>query len=99
MRVLGLIVLIAVAVGCARTPSKHQPATSHALDEIQVLAIARAAVATNGAPLDRAHFEPPKQRPDGSWSVYVWWWPATPGRHAFISIDEQGRVTNYGRGL
>jgi hypothetical protein len=69
------------------------------LDEAQVLAIARAAVATNDTWLDRAEFETPRQQPDGSWQVLVRRLPATPGGDRLITIDEKGNVTRYGRGL
>jgi hypothetical protein len=69
-----------------------------ALDEARVLAIARAAVATNDTWLDRAEFESPKRQPDGSWRVLVWRMPATPGGHRLITIDSDGKVMEYFRG-
>ena len=100
MHALLLIVLLAVAVGCAPTAGTHDAAVSGgSLDEARVLVIARAAVATNDTWIDRAEFETPKRQPDGSWSVLVWRRPATPGGHRFITIDAKGKVTDYGRGL
>ena len=100
MRIFTLIILAAVAVGCAPTPSTQRATIgSGVLDEAGVLAIARAAVATNDSWLDRAEFETPRRQPDGSWRVLVWRIPKTPGGHRFISIDQKGRVTDYGRGL
>jgi hypothetical protein len=64
-----------------------------------VLAIAREAAATNDTWVDRAEFETPERKPDGSWSVLVWRLPKTPGGYRFISIDETGRVTDYARGI
>ena len=98
MRIFWLIILVAVAVGC--TPSKQPVAAGGGvLDETGVLAIARAAVATNDTWVARAEFETPQRQPDGSWSVLVWRRPAMWGGHRFITIDPQGKVTNYGRGL
>src|SRR5437660_11776291 len=100
MRIFSLIILAAVAVGCTPTQSTQRATVgSGVLDEAGVLAIARATVATNDTWLDRAEFETPKRQPDGSWRVLVWRRPATPGGHRFISIDEKGRVTAYGRAL
>jgi hypothetical protein len=100
MRIFSLIVLSVVAVGCAPTSTPRPTATSSgALDEAAVLAIARAAVTTNDTWIDRAEFETPKRQPDGSWKVLVWRQPATPGGHRHITIDAEGRVTDYGRGL
>ena len=99
MRILPIIVLLAIAVACART-SNPRPTTagSGSLDEAKVLVIARAAVATNDTWIDQAEFETPKRQPDGSWSVLVWRSPAAPGGHRLITIDPQGRVTDYVRG-
>src|SRR5262245_10061479 len=95
-----LIVLPAVVVGCAPTSgTRSTTSDTGSLDEARVLAIARAAVATNDTWIDRAEFEKPKRQPDGSWSVFVQRHPVVAGGHRFITIDAQGRVTNYGRGL
>ena len=104
MRVSWPIILVAVVVGCgpSSTPADDEPHAARkagVLDEIQVLAIAREAVATNDTWIDRAEFETPKRQPDGSWRVRVWRLPKVPGGHRFISIDENGQVTAYGRGL
>ena len=76
------------------------PATAQAAapSETQVLAIARQAVATNDTWLDRAEFETPRRRPDGSWSVLVWRLPKVPGGHRVIHIKDKGQVTSYFRG-
>jgi hypothetical protein len=96
MRAFSLIVLLVVAVGCAPRSRNHSAnAGSGALDETRVLAIARAAVATNETWIDRAKFETPNRHPDGSWGVIVWRLPATPGGSRVILIDETGRVTDY----
>src|SRR4051794_5541307 len=98
MRTFLLIILLAVVVGCASTSETHNTPVSGGLDEAKVLAIARAAVATNDTWVDRTEFETPKRQPDGSWSVLVWRRPATPGGHRSITIDAKGRVTDYVRG-
>ena len=99
-----LLAALALAAGCGHR--SHPDATAPlavtgqmaTLTETEVLAIARQAVTTNDTWLDRAEFEPPKRRPDGSWSVLVWRLPKTPGGHRVISISEQGQVTGYFRG-
>jgi len=68
------------------------------LDADKVLAIARAAVTTNDTWVDKAEFETPKRKPDGSWTVMVWRLPKTPGGHRFITVDANGKVTDYMRG-
>lgn len=99
MRICSLTVLSVVALGCAATSSTRSTATSSgALDEVRVLAIARTAVTTHDTWIDRAEFETPKRQPDGSWRVFVWRRPATPGGHRLIAIDAEGKVTDYGRG-
>ena len=102
MCIFSFIVFVAVVVmGCASPLSTGQTAPERGagpVDEARVLAIARAAVAANDTWLNRAEFEKPKRRPDGSWSVLVWRRPATPGGQRVISIDAKGRVANYGRG-
>jgi hypothetical protein len=104
MRILWLIALATLAVGCApksSTSTEPVPSTVTAagvLDEAKVLAIARQAVSTNDTWLDRAEFQTPERRPDGSWSVLVWRLPKVPGGHRLILIDEKGRVTAYIRG-
>ena len=99
MRILLFIVLAAVAVGCGGTSRPQSTTSSGALDEARVLAIARAAVATNDTWVDRAEFDKPRHWPDGSWSVVVWRLPAQAGGHRSIRIDPEGRVTQYVRGL
>jgi hypothetical protein len=99
MRIFSLILLLAAAAGCARPSSTREAAVpTGILDEAQVLAIARAAVATNDTWLDRAEFEKP-QRDGSGWSVNVWRLPKTPGGDRLILIDEHGSVTKYLRGL
>lgn len=99
MRILSLIILSVVALGCAATSSTHSTTSSSgALDEARVLAIARAAVTANDTWIDRADFKTPERQPDGSWKVLVSRRPATPGGHRFITVDAQGRVTDYRRG-
>jgi hypothetical protein len=73
-------------------------ATTNALDAAQVLAIARAAVATNDTWIDRAEFGTPTQRTNGTWSVTVWRLPKQPGGHRLITVDANGKVTDYVRG-
>jgi hypothetical protein len=100
VRILLLICFAVAAVGCTRTPSTPPAATrSSVLNEAEVLAIARDAVAANDTWVDRAEFDIPERQPDGSWRVFVQRLPQEFGGHRFISIDEQGKVTNYGRGL
>lgn len=100
MRRFVLIILTAVAMGCAPDPATRQAAADGGvLDEASVLVIARAAVATNDTWVARAEFEAPQRQPDGSWTVWVWRRPATPGGHRCIILDAQGRVTSYRRGI
>jgi hypothetical protein len=96
MHLLSLILFAAVLVGCSRT-SPPRTTSGGVLDEARVLAIARAAVATNDTWLDRAKFETPDHETNG-WSVLVWRLPKMPGGHRLILIDETGRVTDYIRG-
>jgi hypothetical protein len=99
-RIFALILLAAVAVGCAPTRGMHHAAVGRSvLDKARVLAIARSAVAANDTWVARAEFETPERLPDGSWTVYVWRIPKTPGGHRLIRIDQKGRVKDYGRGL
>jgi hypothetical protein len=100
MRIFLQIVLVAIAAGCAPRPDDSQRARGNGLlDPTTVLLVAREAVRTNDTWLDRAEFESPKRQPDGSWTVLVWRRPATPGGHRLITINADGRVTDYGRGL
>jgi hypothetical protein len=99
-----LVVSLALVAGCGHsrsadtTPARFSASQPPALTEAEVLALARQAVATNDTWLDRAEFETPRRRPDGSWSVLVWRLPKTPGGHRVIRISDQGQVTSYFRG-
>jgi len=99
-----LIAGLCLLAGCGHRPQADvrplQPSTGQtaALTEAQVLAIARQAVTTNDTWVDRAEFETPRRREDGSWSVLVWRLPKTPGGHRIVRISEQGQVTSYFRG-
>jgi len=99
-----LVVGLGLLAGCGHAqPADSMPgglSSSHptALNEREVVAIARQAVATNDTWLGRAEFETPRRRPDGSWSVLVWRLPKTPGGHRVIHINDQGLVTGYLRG-
>ena len=101
---LPLIATLGLVAGCGHRPPADARATlpvvgqTAALTEAEVLSIARQAVATNDAWLDRAEFENPRRQADGSWSVLVWRLPKTPGGHRVIRISEQGQVTSYFRG-
>jgi hypothetical protein len=100
MRIFFPIVLSVLVFGCAPASSTRSTTNVNgSLDEARVLAIARAAVSTNDTWIDRADFEKPKRQPDGSWRVFVQRHPVVHGGHRFITIDAEGRVTNYGRGL
>ena len=68
------------------------------VEETHVVEIARQSVATNDTWVDRAEFELPEKKPDGSWRVTVWRMPKEPGGFRDISIDPNGKVTNYYRG-
>ena len=99
--VLLMVGLVADCSAPPRAESRSSPPatpTPAGLAEAQVLAIARQAVSTNDTWLDRAEFEAPRQRPDGTWSVMVWRLPKTPGGHRVILIDEKGQVKRYFRG-
>jgi hypothetical protein len=98
MRTTLFIVLVAVAVGCKHSASQQGPPNGDALDEARVLAIARATVMANDSWINRAEFEKPIRNPDGSWTILVWRRPVTPGGHRFVTIDAEGRVTEYLRG-
>jgi hypothetical protein len=65
MRILSLILFAVVAVGCSRT-SPTQITGGGVLNEARVLAIARAAVATNDTWIDQAEFEKPDHETNGS---------------------------------
>ena len=100
MRILSFIALAAMAVGCTPTPSRQPEAVDNGVvDEAGVLALARAAVATNDTWIDRAEFQTPHHETNGTgWSVLVWRLPKVPGGHRLILINETGRVTDYIRG-
>jgi hypothetical protein len=98
MRILLSIVLAAAAAGCSDTSRTQHSTSGGALDEARVLAIARAAVATNDTWVEKAEFQSPQRERDGSWSVTVWRLPKTPGGFRDISIDTNGAVTRYYRG-
>ncbi len=105
MRILWIIGLVAVGVGCAlQTRSRsgtleNVAGKTEVLDDAKLLAIARQAVATNDTWVDQAEFEAPKKQPAGSWTVLVWRLPKVPGGQRYVTIDQQGRVTQYGRGF
>ena len=99
-----LVVGLGLVAGCGHSrsadpaPTRFSTSQRSALTEAEVVAIARQAVATNDTWLDRAEFETPRRRPDGSWSLLVWRLPKTPGGHRVIHINDQGQVTRYFRG-
>jgi hypothetical protein len=99
-----LIVGLGLVAGCAHRRHADTNAVfpvsdkSVVLNEARVSEIARQAVAANDTWVDRAEFEPPKRRADGTWSVLVWRLPKVPGGHRVVVIDENGRVTAYIRG-
>jgi len=98
MRILSLILFATVVVGCSRTSPTPTPGGA-VLDEARVLAVARAAVATDDSWIDRPEFQTPHHETNGSgWSVLVWRLPKMPGGHRLILINETGRVTDYIRG-
>ena len=98
MRIFWFIVLAVIAVGCGGTSRPQGMTSVGALDEARVLAIARAAVATNDTWVESAEFQSPRRERDGSWSLTVWRLPKTPGGFRDISIDTNGTVTRYYRG-
>jgi hypothetical protein len=77
--------------------ASSNPPNEPALDEARVLAIARAAVATNDTWLDRAEFETPELESDGSWVVSDWRLPKTPGGNRVITVDPKGLIRHYVR--
>ena len=84
-------VIIALLVICSTTFARAK-----ALDEIEVLNIARKAVATNETWIDRAEFEKPEwNKKNGTWSVFVQRTPLEPGGHRFLIIDKKGKVISY----
>ena len=100
--------------GCGTHETPHAPALSPPvqtarktdLSEQQVLDIARKAVQANDTWADRGRFEV-KKNADGTWSVMVWRIEGydmdgkpqfVPGGYRFITIDQQGKVTDYMRG-
>jgi hypothetical protein len=91
------------STGTSNTPSKRpdrkeSKASTNDLDSAAILNIARHAVSTNDTWINKAKFENPKQRADGSWTVMVWERPYTFGGHRLIKISEDGRVISYSRG-
>jgi len=99
-----LLLMSALVAGCGAPRSVESGSSPPAatkpggLTQAEVLAIARQAVGTNDTWLDRAEFETPRKRSDGTWSVLVWRLPKTPGGHRVIIIDEKGQVKRYFRG-
>jgi hypothetical protein len=79
---------------------RKEPAVKLSLSpqEAKIVDIAKQAVSANDGGIDRAEFKRPEHHSDGSWSVYVWRKPATPGGHRSIEIDAKGNVTKYIRG-
>jgi hypothetical protein len=64
--------------------------------EQQALAIARKAVEANDTWADRATYEARLIEP--GWTVTVWRQPTVPGGFRIVTIDSNGKVTNYYRG-
>lgn len=96
-----VIVPLAYLMGCSSRVETASPTTSTqslTVEEKRIVEIARQAVATNDTWVDRAEFDRPVKNPDGDWSITVWYRPATPGGHRTITINEDGKVTDYQRG-
>jgi hypothetical protein len=98
MRYFCAILLFAV-VGCKAGLPKVGNVSKPLMDEIKVTIIAQNTVAAHETWLDRAEFETPIRRADGSWSVHVWRLPKTFGGDRIILVNEKGEVTGYIRGL
>jgi hypothetical protein len=102
MRIFQIIlILMFVTAGCANSKDIN------VLTEKQVIDIARTAVQTNDMWANRAKIEA-KKNADGTWSVMVWRIEGYDkngnplfivGGHRFIKIDQQGKVTDYRRGI
>jgi hypothetical protein len=97
IRTFSIAVLLFSLSGCGRTPKSSGGTDSLLpLDETKVVGIARKALDDRTGSSKNATFQP---RRDGSeWSVWVWWEPRTPGGHALITIDQNGKVTEYLQG-
>ena len=81
--------------GCAE-PALTGPG-SGVITEAEAIVIARGAVSSNDAWVDRATFE--ARREEAGWVVVVWREPRAPGDHRFVFINSRGKVTAYIRGL
>jgi hypothetical protein len=68
-----------------------------AAEEMRIVEIARQAVTTNDTWVEKAEFKTP-ERNGSAWSVTVWRLPPTPGGFRTITINENGKVTDYYRG-
>jgi hypothetical protein len=99
MRITFSIAALVLLTACSQSRSPRinasRPLTA---EETRVVEIARRAVATNDTWVESAEFQLPQQKPDGRWSVTVWRLPKEPGGFRDISIDTNGRVTDYYRG-
>jgi hypothetical protein len=99
MRFIFIFALLALLTACSQ-PRAPRIKTTRPLtaEEARIVEIARQAVATNDAWVERAEFHPPRRQPEGGWSVMVWRLPATPGGFRIVTINDSGKVTDYVRG-
>lgn len=63
-------------------------------EETRIIEIARQAVFDQGNWLADSEFDMPERDGTG-WRIYVRRLPPTPGGHAVIVIDKNGKVTEY----
>ncbi|TWU44659.1 hypothetical protein Poly51_59280 [Rubripirellula tenax] len=102
---LSAIVTLTVFIGCSKpndnTPAVVQSSVADAnsieLTEDDVLAIAKRELEVQDTWADRATFE--VERDGNEWRVFVQRHPIVLGGHRFITIDNDGNVTDYMRGL
>lgn len=94
---LGLVVGCGHHLDAVTKKTPRVAGQSTVLSEMQVLAIARQAVATNDTWLNRAEFENLRRQADGSWSVLISRLPKVPGGHRVININGKGWVTSDSR--
>ena len=97
IRAFSIAALLVIISGCGQQQTTVDEApVSPPLNESKAVAIARKAVEERTGSSKNKKFEVSR---DGSdWKVLVLWEPAMPGGHAFITIDQNGKLTEYSAG-
>jgi hypothetical protein len=112
MRILVSVIFIAAVIGCSKKASDRLeptlPSTNHVassitnqvlvLDEAKAIEIARqTAVASNKWASNIGHVR--ATRTDTGWRVLVVGGSGIIGQHCSITIDKEGKVTDYSPGM